>query len=190
MKLLIIEGLDRVGKDSLLDEVIKNYKTGFKVHWSFPLGETNEQKTIYQKNSFDTNFEFYAQLADTYQHNNNAILIWNRSHIGELVWGSLYRNSSPEDWVIQLEKFWVFNEDPAVYLVYLYADAEFIAKEDDGKSYSAKLEDKTKELAAFDKAIESSTIKKKLRIKVNNGNEYINHNIILQQVNSFINDEK
>jgi thymidylate kinase len=189
MKLLIIEGLDRTGKDTLVKEILDSYRTGFKVHWSFPKGETNEEKTEYQKRSFEDNFAFYADLSDIYHGDDSTILIWNRSHIGELVWGSLYRESKPETWVIDMEKFWCLNDDPDVYLVYLYADPEFIVREDDGNSYSGKLSDKIKELDSFEKAINASGIKKKIKIKVNEDDKYIDQKIITEQVNKFINDK-
>ena len=114
-------------------------------------------------------------------------MIWNRSHIGEMVYGSIYRNSNPQDWVMQLEDQFNFDKDLDVYLVYLYADPEFVVKEDDGKSYSAKLEDKRKEIDEFHNAINKSKILNILKIKVNEDQDYIDQQEIVKDVKQFLN---
>ena len=41
------------------------------------------------------------------------IMIWNRAHIGEFVYGTIYRDSKPETWVWDLEKEFFMDEiDP------------------------------------------------------------------------------
>jgi thymidylate kinase len=185
MKLLAIEGCDRVGKDLLINEIIKRYSNTVKRHWAFPKGNSNEEKTQYQKDTFLREFELHKYL--NVRIENDSLMIWNRSHIGEMVYGSLYRDSKPEEWVMNLEKDFSFHTDKSIYLVYLYADAEFIIKEDDGNSYSKKLSDKSQELISFASAIHSSSIIKKLSIKVNHNDKYINQEIILNQVLNFLN---
>lgn len=186
MKLLIIEGQDRCGKDSLINAISEMYPNVIKRHWSFPKGDTNEDKTQYQKTSFHWEFENYAiNKARRYQE--NTLMIWNRAHLGEMVYGSLYRNSEPHNWVMQLEDEYKFSSDPDVYLVYLYADPEFIVSKDDGESYSAKLDDKRAEMEVFMKAFDSSQIVNKLKIKVNSGDSYLPKEDILKCVNNFLN---
>lgn len=185
MKLLICEGGDRTGKDTLINQLCSLHSNIVKRHWSFPKGETNEQKTIYQKNQFGIEFSLWANLSrpDVFP---DMLMLWNRSHIGELVYGTMYRDSNPTEWVLQMESIFLMDKSPEVYLVYLYADPEFVVKEDDGKSYSAKLEDKAQEIKTFHDAIDASNIMKKLKIKVNDGDKYIPQDSILQQVLQFI----
>ena len=76
--------------------------------------------------------------------------------------------------------------DNEVFLIYLKADPEFLVKQDDGKSYSDKVENKQKEIELFDKAIDSSKIKNKLTIKVNEGHKYRSFADISQEIRSFI----
>ena len=185
MKLLIVEGQDRCGKDSLISEICSSYSNAIKRHWSFPKGETNEEKTEYQKKSFLWEFNFFNEMRKVWQK--DSIMIWNRSHIGEMVYGSIYRNSNPQDWVMQLEDQFNFDKDLDVYLVYLYADPEFVVKEDDGKSYSAKLEDKRKEIDEFHNAINKSKILNILKIKVNEDQDYIDQQEIVKDVKQFLN---
>jgi hypothetical protein len=115
-------------------------------------------------------------------------MIWNRSHIGELVYGTIYRDSQPETWVMNLEHKYCFDEADNIYLVYLHADPEFVIKQDDGKSYSANLEDKKTELSKFNDACNRSSIRKKLFVKVNENGEYKSQQDILNSVFTFIND--
>jgi thymidylate kinase len=186
MKLLIIEGTDRCGKDTLINEISSSYSNVIKRHWSFPKGKTNEEKTEYQKKQFNWEFKFFVEMRKTLEE--NSLMIWNRSHIGEMVYGSMYRDSDPSSWVMQLENQYGFDKDLDVHLVCLHADPEFVVKEDDGNSYSAKLEDKTREINEFHKAIDKSNIQKVLKIKVNEGTNYIDHKGIVNSVKQFLNN--
>jgi thymidylate kinase len=49
MKLLIIEGCDRTGKDTVINTICSLYSNVIKSHWGYPKGESNDQKTKYQK---------------------------------------------------------------------------------------------------------------------------------------------
>jgi hypothetical protein len=189
MKLLIIEGADNTGKDHLINLIEKNtqYTNIIKRHWSYPAGDSNEQKTLYQVSSFLNEFLLYNKVKDFESLKDDSIMIWNRSHIGELVYGTLYRNSHPDRWVMQMEELAGISENPNVYLVYLYADAEFLASNEDGLSYSASIDDKKREQSAFTDAIKSSSIKKVLKLKVNTGESFIDNTTLLDNVLDFIN---
>lgn len=182
MKLIIIEGTDRTGKDTLVNQLMENNVT-IKRHWGYPKGETNEEKTLYQKKSFKREFDIYKDFKENSL--NNVFMIWNRSHIGEFVYGTIYRNSNPNDWVWKLEKDYEFNVND-IYLILLYADPEFVTSKDDGNSYSSSIEDKAKEINAFLDAFENSLIKNKLKIKVNVENNYTDKNEIYRRVKEFI----
>ena len=184
MKLLIIEGTDRTGKDTLIKDLMAKYPNSEMVHWGYPIGDTNDEKTEYQKMSFGYLmrwFKFKKTMS------NLDLLIWNRSHIGEYVYGTIYRDSYPQLWIPELEEEFL-KDDENVYLILLQADAEFIVSQDDGKSYSDKIEDKTKEINTFLSAFEKSQINKKIKIKVNEHDSYRNHDNIYEEVQKFIND--
>ena len=86
MKLIIVEGTDRTGKDTLVNRLMQDHRHVIKRHWGFPKGATNEEKTNYQKKSFLKEFKLYEML-----HINGPdemIMIWNRAHIGEFVYGT------------------------------------------------------------------------------------------------------
>lgn len=114
------------------------------------------------------------------------IWIWNRSHLGEFVYGTMYRNTQPKEWVFPMEQRFGFNTDPSVYLLLLTAPPEFLCKRDDGESFSANEMDKIAELRRFDIAFEESGIVNKLRLDVTNDGEYKSKDEIFNQVNKFI----
>lgn len=183
MKLIIFEATDRCGKDTYIAELIKGLRNYTIRHWSFPQGDTNDEKTNWQKNSFHDEFSHYVFLSARFP---DHTLFWNRAHLGELVYGSIYRDSQPHTWVPNLEYQYGMVNDPNVFLVHLTADPEFVAAKDDGKSYSDKIEKKTEEIEAFLKAVEASDIKNKIIIKVNNGENYRDQQEITQQIRSFV----
>ena len=188
MKLIIIEGTDRTGKDTLVNRLIEDNRNVVKRHWGFPKGNTNDERTRHQKKSFNEEFHLYELL--NIHGPDDMIMIWNRAHLGEFVYGTIYRDSKPETWVWKLEEDHEFDMRSEVYLILLYADPEFVAAKDDGKSYSDKIEDKTKEINAFLNAFENTKINKKIKIKVNEDRDsYKAHDTIYEEVKKFIGDE-
>jgi len=183
MKLLIIEGTDRTGKDTLVKALMDKHPNSEMVHWGYPVGDTNDEKTEYQKTSFGYLMRWFKFKKNV---SNLDLLIWNRSHIGEYVYGTIYRDSYPQSWIPALEEEFL-KDDYNVYLILLQADADFIVTQDDGKSYSAKLEDKETEILKFEEAFNNSIILNKIKIKVNNGNEYISADVITEIVEQAVN---
>lgn len=183
MKLVIIEGTDRTGKDTLVKALQEKYTNSQMVHWGYPQGDTNEDKTEYQKMSFGyymRDYKFKKMM------NNLDLLIWNRSHLGEYVYGTLYRDSYPDTWIPEMEEMFLSN-DENITLVLLEGDPKFIVKNDDGESYSNKVEDKRNEITKFQEAFNNSQIINKIKIKVNEGDNYIDAESIFNLVDRTIN---
>jgi hypothetical protein len=184
-KLIIIEGTDRVGKDTLVRGLVSQSRNYIVRHFSSPPGDDNETKTQNQKRIFRKEFVFQNQVRKDKSITFDFIL-WNRAHIGEYVYGPMYRQSTPESWVPSLEKEFLFGKDTEIYLIYLWGDADFICKNDDGESFTSDPEKKRQEQIAFENAIENSIISKKLKIKVNDGNNYNDQQRILATVRDFV----
>jgi thymidylate kinase len=182
-KLIIIEGCDRVGKDTLVAGLQSRYEKTEMIHWGYPLGDTNEEKTEFQKEDFKLNMMKWRveKCWDT-----SDLVIWNRSHLGEYVYGTMYRDSYPDTWVPQLEERFLSDEESA-YLILLVADPEFIAAQDDGKSYSACIDDKRQEVELFVKAFHHSKIQNKKFMMVHDDKGYYAPETILENVIKFIN---
>lgn len=185
MKLIIIEGVDRTGKNTLINYLCSKTSNYIVRHFGKPQGSTNEERTDHQKNDFNKEFLF-ANRRNKYKRAENDLLIWNRSHIGEHVYGTMYREYNPA-WIWNLEEIYDFDKDYEIYLILLYADPEFVIKQDDGNSFSTKLEDRKKEIDLFHEAMNLSKIRNKLTICVNDGNSYIPIDEIRKEVIEFLN---
>lgn len=190
MKLLIIEGPDRCGKNTLIQRFLEQAENSVVRHWGSAKGKTDHDKKIYQYQFFEKEFRL-ASLRDQFAMPDKIrypkdIWIWNRAHLGEFVYGDLYRKTEPRDWVFPMEHRFGFDTDPSVYLLLLHAPAEFLCARDDGKSFSDKVDMKIAELARFKTALEQSNIKNKLAIDVSDGENYKQKEVIFNQVNKFV----
>lgn len=187
MKLIIIEGTDRTGKDTLSQHLMTQANSFCYRHWGFPQGETNDERIQYQQYSFKKEFDLYNSLKkDKYFSNPNDMVIWNRSHLGEVVYGTLYRDYNPENWVYNLESIYAFDQDVNVFLIWLYADADFVCSNDDGNSFSNDVTQKKIEIGLFNKAFDKSIIQNKIKIQVNEGHSYRSKSDIRSEVDSFL----
>jgi thymidylate kinase len=186
MKLLIIEGLDRCGKDTLIKNLIATRSNYAVRHWDKPKGNTDEEKREFQEQFFEKEFSIASNLMFL-DDNPNNLLIWNRAHLGEFVYGKLYRDTKPEEWVMDLETKFEFVENPTVYMVLLVAPAKFLCDRDDGESFASDIESKVREKEAFFKAYSNSKISNKLLIDVTDGHgQYRSMSTITDEVNKFL----
>jgi hypothetical protein len=195
MKFLIIEVTDRTGKDTLISSLMKECGLVILRHFSKAIGENDEEKMRNQIHLFSSEMK-KTQSRKIFENDNlieplsKKLMIWNRSHLGDFVYGSLYRDTKPQDWVINLETQFGFDTDDEIYLVLLTGDPTLLAINDDGDSFSSEIEDKTKELKLFDQAISLSKIKNKLIINVTDTVDeisiYKSPDKILQEVKNFV----
>lgn len=186
MKHIIIEGCDRVGKDTLISWLCSQSNNYTVRHFTKPKGNTNQERIDFQKKDFENEFSLsFDRTKPNYTSQPNDMYIWNRSHIGEYVYGQMYRKYDPL-WIFEIEKKFNFDMMDDVYLILLYADPDFLIEREDGNSLSTKLEDREKEISLFLEAIDKSHIKNKLTIKVNEGNDYISKESIQLKVHNFL----
>lgn len=172
MNKFLIEGLDRLGKDTLINGIqhVRGYHQ--VLHFSKPVvleaytaGEDSdpvqgrkEALYRYQSASFRTMFSLLRDAS--YSH-----IICNRAHLGECVYAPLYRDYSG-DYVFDLERNFGMETNRNVRLILLWEDFE-IAKHfvDDGESLGA-IENREKEQELFMAAFEDSCIPDKRLICV------------------------
>lgn len=187
MKHIIIEGCDQLGKNSLIIKLLESADNAILRHFTTPLGETNEDKINFQKESFLFEFRF-AELRKQVKDISKTptdLVIWNRSHIGEKVYGEMFRNYNA-DWIYELEKLFNYDKSNDVYLILLTADPEFAFSKEDGKSLSSTVEQRKEEIDLFLNAVHNSHIKNKLIVNVNEGNNFVPKNIIYEKIRKFI----
>jgi len=127
------------------------------MHFGRPEGDDDRQQAFYQKGTFDRLFKFLDAL-----DGQEARIVLDRSHLGEYVYGPLYRSNSGVD----LEYLWQF-ENPSwndVYLILLRADSDVLRSRDDGLGFDISKIDE--EQARFYEAFDRSRIRHKIAIDV------------------------
>lgn len=180
---VIVEGIDRLGKDTLITNLKHHLGARPVLHYQKPelldvylsqartaLGETASEielkrhaQLIYQQRSF---YSMFGVL------NNTVPVILNRAHLGECVYAHRYRGYDGS-YVLGTEAMFIdelnYTFHVRTLLVLLYTD-DFSFVKDDGASFdfSAKQEEQVDFMAAFDR----SRIQRKLLLKVNKGAEF------------------
>ncbi len=184
-KVIIIEGIDNCGKDSLINNLKSYYKNTKVIHACAP-------------NSKDL-FTFYYEglihdTLDGYYNESLDAVIHNRSMYGEYVYGPKYRNESKDkvaEIIRRLEigqlKTFIFSKD-LYFILLTSSDSDLIASNDDGLSFSAKKTDIDDEIAAFNEVFSLSSIKNKKKIFVNNDNRFRSKEDIYKDALDFINN--
>lgn len=185
LKSIIIEGVDRLGKNSLIDG-IKNQLGFFQViHYQKPElldvyldsarrnlnrpDHSNDPSVLsaalnmYQRSSF---FEMFEMLSTKTKY------IMNRGHLGEVVYSPRYRKYSGDYVLDFMEKS--FREDPNdstscinTTLLILLHTSSFDMIKDDGNSFD--FDKKDEEQNDFVRAFEKSIIRHKIMIDINDG---------------------
>lgn len=173
----IIEGVDRLGKGTLIDGLLQNLGHHTVIHyekpkklayfddsggWSGKLGELSDLGR-YQYLSFVHGFDLLRTSSN---------LIFDRFHLGETVYGPRYRGYSG-DYVFDLEDSFTNSMDSwsngyakRVRLI-LLTTSDFSFIQDDGESFDFTAKEAEQE--DFKKAFERSTLPVKVLIDVNNG---------------------
>jgi|SRR5215471_8697586 len=152
----LLEGIDHVGKDTLAAGIQNRLGYHLVLHYTKPLAleyyaegpSTPERR--YQEASFCTMFEVLGNLR-------TAKVILNRTHLGEAVYGPLYRQYSG-DYVFELERKYELQKVRDVRLILLTEDFDraghFV---DDGESLGG-VDKRPHEQALFIGAFERSII--------------------------------
>ena len=179
--LVIIEGTDNSGKDTLIRNLINYYNNEQidQVHFSRPRSRDNKNAALEQNESFIA----YANMINEVD---NRFIIFNRAWYGEYIYGTLYRGRTKEDVeeiVKKCEEIILKNPNNEVVFIQLYGDSDFLEKNDDGQSLSEGKSDLIEEeknlfMEIFDKSI----INKKLAINVTKNGEFIPEKSILHKV--------
>lgn len=176
---IAVEGLDRLGKDTLINNLLSTIGYHSVIHYSkpiFPNSYSKDKTTAlkeYQVDSFSNGFDLCMSGAN---------IIFNRFHIGEVVYAHRYRGYSGQ-YVYDIE-----NQYPTVCqhlnLILLYTD-NFNFVQDDGQSFD--FSKRAEEMADFEEAFDASNIKNKIKINVHNGTGgYKSKDTVLQEVLTFI----
>lgn len=186
MYLIIIEGTDNIGKDTLIQRLTENFNTVTLIHCDGPQGN------CFQSQEQDNKFICYANNIYDGLYDNTECIIMNRSHIGEYVYGQLYRKRNPYSINVMLDKvneILLSRKDLTIkYVQLLSSSIKLRIKNDDNKSLSIKNEQLMKmENDLFLEVFDYIDLDKKL-IYVNDEDVFLPKEEIYNEVLDFINE--
>lgn len=190
MKIVIIEGLDNVGKDTIINSISKDYKNKLMIHSQKPKADTPEKQFIEQQNTF---YSLSINNVIEYKNNKHDIIFHNRSWYGEYVYGCLYRNADEDlvkTMILNCEKNLIHNVNPKdIYFIMLLSSSiDFLIRNDDGLSISnAKKELIEKEANRFKEIFDCSIIPNKHIVYVNDGNQFRSKEDIYNEITKILN---
>lgn len=189
MKLIIIEGTDNTGKDTLIGKILEKYPTVTIIHCGKPISKK------YSSEEQDELFKIYANNIVNKKYDNVHAIIMNRSHIGEYVYGVLYRGRLDTDvaaMIFTVNNILYSRKDLEIRYVQLLSNSENLLKNnEDGKSLSnGNIEKIVKESEQFKEIFDIINIsdnEKKL-IYVNDGDQFRSREDIFNEAWQFINE--
>lgn len=193
MRIIIIEGTDKCGKDTLINELRNLSQHTLIIHCGKPVGDTEYERNINQDNLFTGYVD--KLYMDEYSNVCNLI-IFNRAWYGEYVYGSLYRNRTDDDLlnlINTIENNLVnFNSNDNdycstyiddIYYIQLVNDSiELRGRLEDGESISQDKNMLMEETERFIDIYNKSIIPHKKLIYVNDGDMFRDKNDILNEV--------
>ncbi len=182
---IIIEGIDRLGKGTLINNILNNIWYFHVIHFTKPevlkVLDTDGNKTnalsMYQFLSFMNGFRIL--------NSNNTNLIFDRFHLGEYVYAPRYRHYDGS-YVFDMEKS--FRDVCEHVNLFLLTTSDFNIMTDDGLGFDfTKREEEQND---FLKAFELSWIKHKYIIDVHDGHgKYKSAELIYNEVKDKLNNQ-
>lgn len=166
---LIVEGPDAVGKTTLIQN-IRNYfnKNTFKnIHFGSVKHSSTDSYINYNRKLYNEMF----QLMINDLTNENSGIIFDRSHLGEMVYGPIYRNYTGE-YVLEIENNFkhILSVWDNLFLITLIDEPARLVERDllrgDGLSFTTDVDRKKHEIDNFSDAHSKSGIRHKLIINI------------------------
>lgn len=174
MKVLLLEGLDNVGKSTLASELIARYKNKYNIlfmHSRSPQNKGDVDPLTYQTVEFITKADIAANIAKheiSKDHPlSETLCIFDRSWLDEYVYGQIYRKESSHEILNMIKlcfRCLTYEElanNVDVAAVFLEATPEFSIAKDDGRSF-------TSDIAEYDKKLVQVIREKNLFLSILN----------------------
>lgn len=185
MKIIIIEGTDNIGKDSLISRIIEEFPTTTLIHCSVPYAKNN----IIAAKEQDLLFQSYVDAINNGLYSNTHCVILNRSWIGEYVYGVMYRKRDDNDITTKINKWEneLMTHNDVYYIQLLSSSSDLLQRNEDNKSLSNGDVNKiVEETTRFENIFEHSIINNKKLIYVNEDNKFKSKESIHNSVLRFI----
>jgi thymidylate kinase len=127
MRHYILEGPDRVGKTTLANALAAHFASSNTIIYKHFTAPPPGVGMHYQFNLM------YTELEQIQNLDPNTVIIWDRAHIGEFVYGSLYRRYNIPNLLGFIRSF-EMNFIESTYMYILTAPIQYLMTRDDGKS--------------------------------------------------------
>jgi thymidylate kinase len=167
---IIVEGPDNVGKSTLIQNIKNQFEdiTFHALHYSNVKQSSADAVVEYSTKMYN---EMFKLMVHTVAFDKSGI-ICDRSHLGEMVYGPIYRGYTGE-YVLDIEKQYtnMLSVWDNLILITCYDEPENLIIRDDGLSFSTDFQKKCNEIAGFLNAHEKSNIKNKLLINIKEHDE-------------------
>lgn len=170
--ILIIEGMDRCGKSTLIANLRKHYFTNPKLivhHASAP------PRGVADSNAWEV--EHYSEVADTFHYLSSKEgydVICDRFHLGAIVYGMKYRGLDPY-MIYKVDAERVANgQEKNIAMILLTDNVENIMSRDDGDSIEASAAEFETTSIEFKRVFWYSTIQNKLHINITDNGGFEN----------------
>ena len=184
-KVIIIEGCDNCGKDTLISSLLSDFTNPLILHAGVPSAKESNLFNFYNNGLIHNTLEGYYDK-------DQDVIIHNRSMYGEFVYGPLYRSKLLGDvaemiYKLEAGQLKTFIRSSELYLILLTSSSvELLVNNDDGLSISNKKEDIKREIDSFNTIFNLSEIENKRKIYVNHGDSFRNKQDIYNDVVNFI----
>lgn len=159
--ILIIEGMDRCGKSTLVQNLRKNY---FKSPRTF-VHHSSSPPNVDDKNRWEV--DHYSSLLSTaidMSENKGYDIIFDRFHLGAIVYGTRFRGADPSG-IYELDDLYLKTYQKSA-TVLLTDFAEAIAARDDGESLEVSREEFEETRHMFIESFQKSNCPNKLHINI------------------------
>jgi thymidylate kinase len=158
MSAIIVEGTDKCGKSTCIAHLTS--RMGYRsMHFGKPMGSNAQERAHFQWGDFQRAFAFMAAL-----QGQPVRICMDRAHLGELVYGPLYRSHSGVDlgYIHELESSAPF--DNVLLILLEHGDLDVLRSRDDGLGFNINRLADEREL--FRAAFAASRLKHKVKIDV------------------------
>lgn len=198
---IIFEGVDNVGKTTLINKVIERYNSTQDIvlmHATGPKDKLSEGPALQHQIKYFENtrkrITILSAIENSYQsHTKPFLVIQDRSEIGEYVYGVKYRNENPADILKFLgsrknhNNQYEYLHECKTLIIFLKPDTpEFAANNDDNLSLSStssnKAEEIKKEIKSFEECIQYLDPVYYLPITVSENGKFIDVSILANKI--------
>jgi thymidylate kinase len=170
--ILIIEGMDRCGKSTLIANLRKHYFTNPKLivhHASSP------PRGVEDSNAWEV--KHYSEVVDTFHHLSSKEgydIICDRFHLGAIVYGMKYRGLDPYT-IYKVDAEQVANgKEKSMAMVLLTDNVDSVMSRDDGDSIEASAAEFETTSVEFKRVFSYSSIKNKMHINITDNGGFEN----------------